>query len=94
LRTVAIARAQSLFALPEHIEPYLTRVLLDLAEADLLRGRPLQQFVERLTHYYAELNVVHPFRDGNGRTLRRAPQSQRGPSCRSASAGPAARQAA
>jgi cell filamentation protein len=70
LRTVAIARDQSLFALPEHIEPYLTRVLSDLAEDDFLRGLPRQEFVERLTHYYAELNAVHPFRDGNGRTLR------------------------
>jgi cell filamentation protein len=70
LRTVAIAREQSLFALPEHLEPYLTRVRSDLAEDDSLRGLPRQQFVERLTHYYAELNAVHPFRDGNGRTLR------------------------
>jgi cell filamentation protein len=70
LRTVAIAREQSLFALPEHIEPYLTRVLSDLAQDDFLRGLPRQEFVERLTHYYAELNAVHPFRDGNGRTLR------------------------
>jgi cell filamentation protein len=70
LRTVAIAREQSLFALPEHIEPYLTRVLSDLAEDDFLRRLPRQEFVERLTQYYAELNAVHPFRDGNGRTVR------------------------
>lgn len=23
-----------------------------------------------LAHYYGELNVVHPFREGNGRTIR------------------------
>jgi cell filamentation protein len=26
--------------------------------------------LERLTHYYAEINAVHPFREGNGRTQR------------------------
>jgi cell filamentation protein len=26
--------------------------------------------VARLAHYYCELNVVHPFRDGNGRAQR------------------------
>ena len=24
----------------------------------------------RLAHYYSELNVIHPFRDGNGRAQR------------------------
>jgi cell filamentation protein len=28
------------------------------------------QFVTRLTHYLAEINAVHPFREGNGRTHR------------------------
>ena len=70
LRTVAIAKEQSLFALPEHIEPYLDRVLSELAEERLLRDLPRHEFVDRLTHYYAELNAVHPFREGNGRTQR------------------------
>jgi cell filamentation protein len=26
--------------------------------------------VERLAHYYSELNAVHPFREGNGRAQR------------------------
>jgi cell filamentation protein len=70
LRTIAIAKEQSLFALPEHIEPYLSRVLSELAEERLLRALPRHEFVDRLTYYYAELNAVHPFREGNGRTQR------------------------
>lgn len=70
LRTVTIAKEQSLFALPEHIEPYLDRVLSELAEERLLRDLPRHEFVDRLTHYYAELNAVDPFREGNGRTQR------------------------
>jgi len=27
-------------------------------------------FVDRLTHYFAEVNAIHPFREGHGRTQR------------------------
>lgn len=27
------------------------------------------EFVERLAHHFADLNAIHPFREGNGRTL-------------------------
>jgi Fic/DOC family len=27
---------------------------------------------QRLTHYYAEINAAHPFREGNGRAQRRS----------------------
>ncbi|NLJ71746.1 MAG: hypothetical protein GX333_01885 [Syntrophomonadaceae bacterium] len=31
---------------------------------------PLDELCERLAYYKAELNMIHPFRDGNGRTIR------------------------
>lgn len=70
LRTVRIAKGGDLFALPEHIGPYLMTLLADLAREDRLQGLEREQFVERLTHYYAEINAVHPFREGNGRAQR------------------------
>jgi cell filamentation protein len=45
-------------------------VLADMAREDRLQGLEREQFVERLTHYYAEINAVHPFREGNGRAQR------------------------
>jgi cell filamentation protein, protein adenylyltransferase len=70
LRTVSLAKPGSIFALPEHIESYATEVLRQLAVEQHLRGLPREQFAERLTHYYAEINAVHPFREGNGRAQR------------------------
>lgn len=70
LRTVPIAKEQSVFALPEHIDSYLRRVLSELASEQFLRGLSREEFVERFTHYHAEVNAVHPFREGNGRTQR------------------------
>lgn len=70
LRTVRISKGGDLFALPEHIEPYLRTLFAELADEDSLRGLGRERFVERLAHYYAELNAVHPFREGNGRVQR------------------------
>ena len=69
IRTVAIAKGD-LFALPDHIEPYLSNVLRQLPAERHLRGLPHDRFVDRLTHYLGEINSVHPFREGNGRTQR------------------------
>lgn len=77
LRTVRIAKGGDLFALPEHVGPYLTTLLADLARENSLQGLEREQFVERLTHYYAEINAVHPFREGNGRARRPARPAHR-----------------
>jgi cell filamentation protein len=69
VRTVTIAKGQ-VFALPQHIEPYLNDRLAKLASERHLRGLDLPAFVERVTHYFGEVNAVHPFREGNGRTQR------------------------
>jgi cell filamentation protein, protein adenylyltransferase len=70
LRSVPLAKPGSMFALPEHIEGYATEVLRQLNDErplyDLSRG----EFAERITYYYAEINAVHPFREGNGRAQR------------------------
>jgi cell filamentation protein len=35
-----------------------------------LRGMSREQFIDRLAYHYDQLNYVHPFREGNGRTQR------------------------
>jgi cell filamentation protein len=69
IRVVAIARSD-MFCLPQHIDAYAAKVCEALAGERYLRGLPRDEFVDRLTHYFAEVNAVHPFREGNGRTQR------------------------
>lgn len=69
IRAVAIAKSH-LFALPQHIGPYLGYQLAKLATEHHLRGLDQTRFIDRLTYYFAEVNAVHPFREGNGRTQR------------------------
>lgn len=71
LRTVDIARGpQDVFCRWPFIEPYATAVFAGLAAERWLAGLPRAAFVARLAHYYGEINAVHPFREGNGRTQR------------------------
>ena len=66
IRTVAIAKTD-MFCLPHHIEGYASSTFEDLARDKHLRGLPRDSFVDRLTHYFAEVNAIHPFLEGNGR---------------------------
>ena len=42
----------------------------ELAGDQQLRGLDRTRFIERLTHHYDQINHLHPFREGNGRTQR------------------------
>ncbi|MEO3103196.1 putative adenosine monophosphate-protein transferase Fic, partial [Escherichia coli] len=41
-------------------------LMQDLEEEGYLVGLEKAKFVERLAHYYCEINVLHPFRVGSG----------------------------
>jgi cell filamentation protein, protein adenylyltransferase len=69
VRVVGIARTDP-FCLPQHIESYAAEVFAELAKERQLRGLDRATFVGRLTHYFSEVNAIHPFREGNGRTQR------------------------
>lgn len=45
-------------------------VFKELAQNNFLKNLPLDIFVEKLTYFYDQLNYIHPFREGNGRTQR------------------------
>jgi cell filamentation protein, protein adenylyltransferase len=69
IRTVAIAKG-SLFCLPWYIEYSSADIFRALRSENLLRGLERRPFIDRLTFYLGEVNTVHPFREGNGRTQR------------------------
>jgi len=69
VRTVAIARG-NLFCLPQYIESSSADIFRALGGENFLRGLERRPFIDRLTYYLGEVNAVHPFREGNGRTQR------------------------
>ncbi|GAA4625588.1 Fic family protein [Actinoallomurus vinaceus] len=69
LRTVVIAKGHA-FCLPQFIESAARELFLGLARERHLRGLHRNEFVGSLAFYLGEINAIHPFRDGNGRTQR------------------------
>jgi len=70
LRTVQIAKPNAFYARPEHIVSYAQSIFAELAKERHLVGLDRGAFLKRLTHYHAEMYAVHPFREGNTRSLR------------------------
>jgi cell filamentation protein len=67
-RRVRIARGNSMFCFPEHIHWEMRRVFAALPDGRILASFTKQKFAKVSAHFLAELNAIHPFRDGNGRT--------------------------
>lgn len=69
-RAENIAKGNFSFAEWEYIEDELKKLLNQLKEENYLQNLDRNTFIKRLSYYMAELNVLHPFREGNGRTIR------------------------
>jgi len=69
-RTENIAKGNTLFADWNFLESELERILTELKNENYLNGLEKSQLSKRLAYYMAELNVLHPFREGNGRSTR------------------------
>jgi cell filamentation protein len=52
------------------VDAELTRMFSLLAAEDYLKGLPIDRFAVRAAYFYGELDAIHPFREGNSRTLR------------------------
>ena len=69
-RTVGISRDGSMFCAPAHIESSAIDLFKSLARESFLARLDQPAFTGRAAHYLGELNALHPFREGNGRTQR------------------------
>lgn len=67
-RAVRIAKGGNMFCYPEHIDAEMEKLFGRLKADNFLRGRAPDDFARRAAHFLAELNAIHPFREGNGRT--------------------------
>lgn len=69
-RNENIAKGYFRFAEWEYIEEELEKLLLKLKNENYLKEKSKEELVRALAYYMSELNVLHPFREGNGRTIR------------------------
>ena len=73
IRTVDIRKPDedaSFFLPVSKIRDACAYVFSELQSEHCLQGLDRSIFVQRIAYYYDQLNYVHPFREGNGRTQR------------------------
>lgn len=70
IRTLAISKGNTRFCSPEFIEAQIDRELSRIASAAWFEGYSRDRLIQAIAESYGTLNVVHPFREGNGRTQR------------------------
>lgn len=69
-RTVDIIKGHSHFARKEFIAKESNKLFLKLRTDRYLQNLNHTDFCRKLSFYFNEINAAHPFREGNGRTLR------------------------
>ena len=67
-RIVRMAKGGNMFCYPEHIDAEMRRLFERLGREKFLRRLSRRDFAKRPAQMLAELNAIHPFREGNGRT--------------------------
>lgn len=68
VRTVRLSKDNNMFCYPEHIRSELRALFYWLKQQGYLRHLTANEFSREAAHFLAELNAIHAFRDGNGRT--------------------------
>lgn len=67
-RTVRTAKDGNWFCFPEHIPEQMDRLFERLHAPPFLSGAHAEDFVFAAAAFLADLNAIHPFREGNGRS--------------------------
>jgi cell filamentation protein len=68
VRTVRISKGGSMFCYPESIDREMSKLFGTLAGQKKFKGTTPDTFADKAAHFLADLNAIHPFREGNGRT--------------------------
>jgi cell filamentation protein len=69
VRTVDIAKG-NMFCNVKFIDSQADEIFTKLKVEKYLAGLDEETFVKRLAYYFSEINALHPFREGNGRSQR------------------------
>lgn len=67
-RTVRTSKGGNIFCFPEHILATMDHLFAALAESGALSTDDADRFVGEIASFLAEINAIHPFREGNGRS--------------------------
>ena len=64
-----IIKDNFVFSQYEYIEDNMKKIVSEI-NIDELKKLPFNEFIKKISYFMTELNVIHPFREGNGRAIR------------------------
>jgi cell filamentation protein len=64
------SKGNSIFCRGQYIKENADKIMENLKRENYLQGLEKEKFIKRLSYYMGEINALHPFREGNGRTSR------------------------
>lgn len=67
-RFVRITKNGNVFCYPENIDSEMRKLFESLENVNFFKGLAADQFSRSAAKFLADLNAIHPFREGNGRT--------------------------
>ena len=70
IRREQISKADTLFYPPDLIDRELDKVFAKIKEKNMIKETDEEKVFDNLAYVMAELNIIHPFREGNGRSIR------------------------
>ena len=70
IRKEQISKADTLFYPPNLIDRELDKVFAKIKEKNMLKETDREKVFDNLAYVMTELNIIHPFREGNGRSIR------------------------
>ena len=69
-RTINMSKKGTSFAQADKIPALMNACFKKLKDNDSFRNNSFDEFVENMVDFYQVTNMIHPFREGNGRTQR------------------------
>ena len=69
-RTVNISKKGTKFASADQISDLMNACFMRLKDNNYFQNKSFDEFVDNIVDFYSVTNMIHPFREGNGRTQR------------------------
>ncbi|WP_423360336.1 putative adenosine monophosphate-protein transferase Fic [Pseudomonas citronellolis] len=70
IRSVDISKRDTHFCNVNRIEPEADKIFRAMARANWFEGHERERLIVAVAEHYGDLNMIHPFREGNGRAQR------------------------
>ncbi|GHT57983.1 hypothetical protein FACS1894109_11300 [Spirochaetia bacterium] len=65
-----LAKGNSIFCRGQYLKENAAAIFNKLSQENYLKNLEKEKFIELIAFYMGEVNALHPFREGNGRTAR------------------------